>query len=256
MLTHAAALTSSLDVAQVVLYAFWLFLAALVYYLRREDKREGYPLETEGRPRPRVVVQGFPPVPEPKSFRLADGATVYAPRAEPAARPIAAQPTSPAPGSPLEPTGDPLRDGVGPASYAMRADHPDRTLEGHPKIVPLRAASDFGIAANDPDPRGMEVIAADGASVGRVVDVWIDRSEHLVRYLEVDAAGSPRLVPTSFWRLARGRVMVDAIASTAFAHVPATSRPDSVTLLEEDKIVAYFGGGLLYGTPERLGPLL
>jgi len=260
MLTQAAALTSSLDVAQVVLYAFWLFLAALVYYLRREDKREGYPLEMEGPVRPRGVAQGFPAIPEPKSFRLANGETVMAPRAEEPQRPLAARPTSRAPGSPLEPTGDPLVDGVGPASYAMRANHPDLTLEGLPKIVPLRVSSEFGIAANDPDPRGMEVVAADGVAVGRVTDVWIDRSEYVVRYLEIDAGGQRRLVPTSFWRFDRHRgatrVFVAAIASAAFAKVPATAQPESVTLLEEDKITAYYGGGLLYATPERLGPLL
>ena len=40
----------NVDVTQIVLYAFWLFFAGLVYYLRREDKREGYPLA--GGPRP------------------------------------------------------------------------------------------------------------------------------------------------------------------------------------------------------------
>jgi len=55
-----------LDGAQIVLYAFWLFFFGLVYYLRREDKREGYPLESERGP-----VQGFPAVPEPKVFNAA-----------------------------------------------------------------------------------------------------------------------------------------------------------------------------------------
>ena len=40
-------ITAYLDVAQVVLYAFWIFFAGLVFYLRREDRREGYPLEAE-----------------------------------------------------------------------------------------------------------------------------------------------------------------------------------------------------------------
>ena len=55
-----------LDGAQIVLYAFWLFFFGLIYYLRREDKREGYPLESERGP-----VQGFPAVPETKVFRPA-----------------------------------------------------------------------------------------------------------------------------------------------------------------------------------------
>ncbi|MGL6181385.1 MAG: photosynthetic reaction center subunit H, partial [Aestuariivirga sp.] len=42
-----AAITQYIDVAQIVLYLFWAFLAALIFYVRREDKREGYPLESE-----------------------------------------------------------------------------------------------------------------------------------------------------------------------------------------------------------------
>lgn len=46
-----------IDGAQIALYAFWIFFAGLIYYLRREDKREGYPLESwqgprEGWPKP------------------------------------------------------------------------------------------------------------------------------------------------------------------------------------------------------------
>ncbi len=37
-----------LDVAQVTLYVFWIFFGCLIYYLRREDKREGYPLDSTG----------------------------------------------------------------------------------------------------------------------------------------------------------------------------------------------------------------
>ena len=41
-----------------------------------------------------------------------------------------------------------------------------------------------------------------------------------------------------------------------FADVPATRNTDKVTLLEEDKITAYYGGGTLYATPDRVEPLL
>ena len=58
----------TIDVAQIVLYAFWLFFAGLVYYLRREDKREGYPLVS-----PRGPVQGWPVTPGPKSFVPREG---------------------------------------------------------------------------------------------------------------------------------------------------------------------------------------
>ena len=37
----------NVDLAQVMLYLFWIFFAGLVIYLRREDRREGYPLESD-----------------------------------------------------------------------------------------------------------------------------------------------------------------------------------------------------------------
>ena len=39
---QTGAITGYIDVAQLVLYAFWFFFAGLIWYLRREDKREGY----------------------------------------------------------------------------------------------------------------------------------------------------------------------------------------------------------------------
>jgi photosynthetic reaction center H subunit len=39
-------ITESIDVAQVVLYVFWVFFFSLIFWLRREDRREGYPLES------------------------------------------------------------------------------------------------------------------------------------------------------------------------------------------------------------------
>ena len=44
---QTGAITQYIDVAQIVLYVFWFFFAGLIWYLRREDKREGYPLESD-----------------------------------------------------------------------------------------------------------------------------------------------------------------------------------------------------------------
>lgn len=52
-----------IDFAQIVLYAFWIFFAGLIWYLRREDKREGYPLMSDRR---NVTVQGWPAIPPAK----------------------------------------------------------------------------------------------------------------------------------------------------------------------------------------------
>src|SRR5579875_1974188 len=120
------AITSGIDVAQLVLYAFWLFFAGLIFYLRQEDKREGYPLVNDRSDR--VVVQGFPPIPAPKTFRLAHGAMQVAPRRE-APVAINAMPVAGWPGAPLTPLGNPMLDGIGPAAYAHRADEPDLTFD-------------------------------------------------------------------------------------------------------------------------------
>src|SRR5277367_2621353 len=108
---QAGEITGYIDVAQVTLYAFWVFFAGLIVYLRREDKREGYPLESD-RSGGRVRVQGFPAMPAPKTFMLANGGTVQAPRSEPDTRNILAQPSGAYLGAPWQPTGNPMLDGV------------------------------------------------------------------------------------------------------------------------------------------------
>ena len=79
---QTGAITGYIDVAQLVLYAFWIFFAGLVLYLIRENKREGYPLVAPDRVGSRVTVEGFPPTPNKKSFHLQDGSVVMVPRDE------------------------------------------------------------------------------------------------------------------------------------------------------------------------------
>jgi photosynthetic reaction center H subunit len=257
---HTGEITGYIDVAQLTLYAFWIFFFGLIYYLRREDKREGYPLVSEKNPN--ELVQGFPPVPGPKTFHMVDGTTVTVPRKEPF-QTIPGVPIANFPGAALEPTGNPMIDGIGPAAYANRSDHPDHAYGEHaPKIVPLRAAGDFFLAMEDADPRGMDVIAGDGKVAGKIVDVWVDRSEVIIRYLEAEIptdAGARRvLIPMPFAKIKgkQRQVSVSCILASHFATVPVTKSPDQVTMLEEDKISGYYGGGQLYATAGRLGPIL
>lgn len=182
------AITDYIDVAQLVLYAFWIFFAGLIIYLRMEDKREGYPLESTHKPGEKYGIF-FPPYRGPKSFRLEHGEQRDYSSARRDTRDIATAPVAPWEGAPFAPTGDPLADGVGPASYAERANEPDLTGEGEPKIVPTRVASDFTVVSRDPDPRGMPVLGADGALAGTVRDLWVDRVDLMIRYLEVEPAG-------------------------------------------------------------------
>jgi len=259
---QSGAITEYIDVAQVVLYAFWIFFAGLVAYLHRENKREGYPLESEGRGS-RVIVQGFPPVPSPKRYILRSGREVFAPaptgerQPEP---PFNAQIVDGYPGSPILPAGDPMLAGVGPGSYAMRPDTPDLTVDDHARIVPLRMATALGVDIKDTDPRGLPVIGLDGLVGGTVTDLWVDRAEHLFRYLEVQPAGAtgarPVLLPMGFARIKRRFVRVDSITAAQFAAVPRTKADDQITMYEEERVMAYYGAGTLYATPERAEPLL
>ena len=55
---------------------------------------------------------------------------------------------------------------------------------------------------------------------------------------------------------ANGKVLVNAILASQFAGVPALKSQDQITFLEEEKVMGYYGGGLLYATPDRQEPLL
>ncbi|MEM7041810.1 MAG: photosynthetic reaction center subunit H [Pseudomonadota bacterium] len=254
-------IAGNIDFAQICLYIFWLFFICLIFYLRQEDRREGYPLiaEPEGQ-KPR----GFFFIPDPKTFHLPHGGTKQAPDFELEKREMKIEKREVWPGAPFVPTGDPMADGVGPASWAERSDTPDLTAEGEPKIVPLREAKDYEPAPGEADPRGMVVIAGDRAEVGTVSDLWVDKAEHLIRYLEVSLSDNDRkvLVPMTMAGLVKpigkadGRVHVNSIYGAHFANVPKTARATQVTLLEEEKIMAYFAGGTLYADPKRQEPLL
>jgi photosynthetic reaction center H subunit len=251
---------SYLDLAQVTLYVFWIFFGCLIYYLRREDKREGYPLDSTALGG--GIVHGFPRMPDPKTYLLRDGHTATLPNHKNDRRDAPVAPVGPWPGAPMGPTGNPMLDGVGPGSYADREDVPELSIEKIPCIVPLRLAEGTFLEARDPDPRGMKVLGADSEIGGVVTDVWVDRAEALIRYLEVEvktSAGAKRvLLPLPFAKIdgRRERVRVQAILGSQFADVPATASLDQVTKREEDRIVGYYGAGMLYATPARQEPLL
>ncbi len=251
---------SGIDFALVSLFLFLEFFVGLILYLRREDRREGYPLEDDQSGR-LVPAGGILFTALPKTFRLPfNRGQVTVPNKQRDTRPIAARRTSVAPGSPLRPTGNPMVDGVGPASYAERAKVPDLTLHGDPKIVPLRVATEFAVAKGDLDPRGLSVLGADGARAGVVKDIWVDRVEAMVRYLEVTLASGGRsvILPITMALIDKSRkhVKVAAITAAQFADVPKLSNPDQITFYEEERVTAYYGGGFLYAMPSRSEPLL
>ncbi len=250
---------ANIDLVEVLFTLFWVFFIGLVYYLQRESKREGYPLYSDRSKH--ITVQGFPAIPPPKEYRMPDGRVVLAPRDEAPELDVAAEPAAGHPGAPLDPTGDPMLAAVGPGSYTERPDIPEVTLEGAPRIVPMRTNSSLEVDSRDTDPRGMDVVAADGETVGTVSDLWIDLAEPQVYFVEVKTSSEegPRtvMVPFGFAEIDKraGNLRVNALYAKQFANVPQLASPDSITLLEEDKIMGYFGGGLMYADDQRGEPL-
>jgi photosynthetic reaction center H subunit len=251
------AITEYIDVAQLTLYAFWLFFFSLVVYLHRESKREGYPtVDSHNAAYRGGDLWGMP---EPKTYTLPHGqGTRTMPKADDPGYELKAKQLVPGPGFPLEPTGNPMLDGVGPGAWAIRPDKPDLTHDhGTPRIIPLRVATEWSVESRDPDPRGHSIYGVDGEQGGTVTDLWVDMSEPCVRYLEVDAGGRRVMIPMTFARVkSNGDVIAKSVCGRHFADAPSTANPDFVTLQEEDKIGAYYGGGYLYALPERTEPIL
>lgn len=247
------------DLASVAIWLFWGFFALLIYYIQRENMREGYPLvDDDGNA---SANQGPFPVPGDKTFKLPHGrGEVTVPSGQrPDRSDLPLERTSGAQGFPFEPTGDPMIDGVGPASWANRRDLPELDGRGHNKLVPMRKLDAFSVASGR-DPRSLPVQSGDDVVVGKVVDMWIDEPEQMVRYVEYELlpefGGGNRLVPLTLARIRSDRLKIRSIYAEHFANVPTLKSPDEVTMLEEEKICGYYAGGLLYASTSRQDPQL
>lgn len=257
---------AGIDLVDICLWAFTILFFGLLFYHRREDRREGYPLEsdTTGKKEPSGAFWS----PGKKKFHLPHGRGTeeyaFGPRDE---RDLPMKRMAVWPGAPYQPTGNPMEDGVGPGSFSLRQDFPDLTLEGIPRIAPYRDSPGFEVAKQDQDPRGLDVYCLDKKVAGKVVDLWVDRSEAILRYLEVEIAAEHTtsgqaesvLVPMPFAVVKSGRrarVLVEAVTAKQFQAAPRRKEDLSVTRREEDRISGYFGAGKLYATPKMAEPLL
>ena len=256
---NAAYIVGTFDVAELAFLLFLGFFIALVFYLNRESRREGYPLEDEVTGRVENDTRLFDG--DKKSFKLPHGRGTYVP--EDVARDdvnVAAVQAFRSPGAPWVPTGDPMIDGVGPAAFANRAKYPDLTYDGRPRIVPIANSHEMYVSPEDPQLIGWPVMAADKTIVGKVSDIWVDQAEHIIRYLEVETTTgrkvlAPMMVASvqtkGFFDDKPELVEIDAITAAQFENVPSLETAGIITRYEEDRVQAYYGGGYLYATPER-----
>jgi photosynthetic reaction center H subunit len=58
------------------------------------------------------------------------------------------------------------------------------------------------------------------------------------------------------WGFPSAHIKVHSIRSDQFAAVPRTKSKEQITLLEEDKVGAYYSGGYLYAKQSRMGPVV
>lgn len=244
------ALTGHLDAVQILVAIFFLFFAGLIYVLRREDKREGYPmLDLTPADRP---IQGFPEMPPPKIYNLLEGGTTQMPHHYGSSL-MRGAPLLRFPGAPLVPLGDPMLAELGPGAYPLRKDEP-MLMDGEPQVQPLRTAHLWKVSKGDPDPRGMRVLDSRATPVGTVTDLWIDRGVKILRYLEIElslpeAQGARVLLPIYYADIGtarRPRVRVRALLAHQFADVPRLASHNEITAREEDRVSAYYANGFIF----------
>ncbi len=241
-------IASDLDGVQFLLVAFFIGFFYLIYYLRREDKREGYPLRDISPTN--EPIEGFPEMPPVKTYRKLQGGETQMPhRYEPSR--VRARRILRFPGAPLVPVGEAMQAEVGPGAYPMREDEPLVSYR-MPQLVPLRHAPEWKVVQGDPDPRGMPVYDPRHTRVGIVVDLWADRGVKILRYLEVELlpelGGRHVLMPVyhaDFYPRA-GWIRAVSLLAPDFANVPALANPDEITAREEDRINAYFASGYMF----------
>ncbi|MEO0591398.1 MAG: photosynthetic reaction center subunit H [Pseudomonadota bacterium] len=264
---NATYITGTFDVAELAFWLFLFFFIGLVIYLNRESRREGYPLENEltGAIESQPLLAA-----DKKVFKLPHGRGTYVP--EDVARDavdVPAQPAFHGGGAPYVPTGNPMKDGLGPAAWANRQDYPDLTFDGRPRIVPIGDAHEIDIAPDDPNIIGWPVYDCNVELAGKVSDVWVDQSEHILRYLEIETNSGKKVLAPVFVSVIQTKgllhglgwenpelVQIDAITKDHFDDVPGLATAGQITRLEEDKIMAYYGGGYMYATPDRAEPFL
>ena len=258
-----SAFFGNFDLASLSIWLFWIFFALLIYYLQTENMREGYPLESEEGGE--AANQGPFPVPDPKTFDLPHGrGQVVVPSVENEDThrrtdlDDVMERERPSTGYPWDVTGDPMKAGVGSGAWTPRRDEAELDGHGHAKIKPMNAIEGYQVSGGK-DPRGKVVRGGDGEEVGVISDMWIDVPEQLVRYLEIELdkahGGGKRLVPIHFCQI-WNRVTINSIYGKHFAGVPTTKSATQITKLEEEKISAYYGAGILYADEDRAEPLL
>ena len=123
----------------------------------------------------------------------------------------------------------------------------------------MASQPDFYVARGDSDLRGYTVVGADRVVAGTIGEIWVDTADRLIRYLEVKTTGGGSVLAPMFMSTVERKrrvVEIDALLGNQIGGAPATPENGQITLLQEEKVQAYFGAGYLYATAARQEPLL
>lgn len=140
---------------------------------------------------------------------------------------------------------------------------PDET----PRVAALSDLGDFQVADGYPDPRGWDVVAADGNKVGKVHDLIVDTGSMRTRYLDVKldhdkvpAAAGKRdddwdvLIPVGAARLAddNDEVILPSMSATQLAVLPVFEHGE-ITRDYENQVLTGVGGAAAGATAATAG---
>ena len=241
--------TQHIDLPQLAFWLFALAFVAICYFLRKNDKREGYPLKAS--PFTGERLRGAPLAAPPLTYLLNEGGATSTPHEYPAP-PGAVLPFYRFDGTPFRPAADLLRTPLGPGAWVMRSNEPMRTENGDLLLQPLRLCGPWSVGDGEANPCGMAVFDTRWRPVGIVADVWIDRGIRIIKHLEVELreglGGGRVLVPIFHVAInERAReIRVTALSDHEFAAIPMPAAPDRITAREEDQLNCYFAAGRFY----------
>lgn len=126
------------------------------------------------------------------------------------------------------------------------------------RLVPLGRTRDYEVREGMPDVRGWEVVGGDGAVLGRVSELMVDREAGRVRYLEIETGDADRRrvhVPIGLARLdaERDAVLVPTITTAAMTALTTVQHgPQGPTLTREYEV--HVRRSLLGETPADVAP--
>jgi photosynthetic reaction center H subunit len=241
--------TQHIDLPQI---AFWLFFVAFVaicYVLRRNDKREGYPLKASPFTAERLL--GAPLAATPVTYLLNEGGATSTPHDYPDP-PASVLPLYRFDGTPFRPTAGLLGTSLGPGAWVMRNNEPMLNEKGELLLQPLRLCEHWAVSEGEANPCGMAVFDVRWRHIGIVADVWIDRGIRIIKHLEIElraSLGGARVLVPIFHVTINERareIRVTALSQHEFGEVPMPAAQDRITAREEDRLNAYFAAGRFY----------